>query len=268
MAEAKVFDTEEEGVITLEEDQQSSTEEAYFREVYKSNGEKTEDVSDSVIKPLLGYKHQDSSDKNHKAGAQTATDGTDQKTSVPQELELAGRDQPGCSESVRSLCSDSSRHECPICSELFDSRGDHSVTLLNCNHKICHRCTDAIMSRAKDTSRLQCPFCRQTTPFPEWDIWRLQEESYSHGTYEPGPALSISSGPELQPAPAPLLCCFTLERQLEADTCRNICGYCCNPSCLVEVLRARYFLCFLLLLLVMLGCFLYMVLPLKMLSIF
>lgn len=52
---------------------------------------------------------------------QTATAGPDQKTSVPQELKLAVRDQPDCSGSVRSLCSDRSGHECPICSELLRS---------------------------------------------------------------------------------------------------------------------------------------------------
>lgn len=260
MDEAKVFDAEEEGVITLG-DQQPATEEAYSSVVYKVEGEEKEDDSDSAIRPLLGYKHQDSSDRNRKASAQTVTDGNDRKASVPRELELAGGDQPGCSGSVRSSCSDSSQRECPICSELFDSHGDRRVTLLNCNHKMCHRCTAAIMSRAKDTSRIQCPFCRQSTPFPEWEIWRLQEESYS--SYELGPSLSIGPGPELQAVPASPLCCFTLERH----TCRSICACCIYPSCLVGVIRARYFVCFVLVLLLMLGCFLYLVGLLKMLFI-
>lgn len=67
-------------------------------------------------------KHEDESDKStnirmgHEADTQTATAGADQKTSVPQELDLAVRDQPDCSGSVRSLCSDRNGHECPICS--------------------------------------------------------------------------------------------------------------------------------------------------------
>ncbi|XP_044030140.1 E3 ubiquitin-protein ligase RNF186-like [Siniperca chuatsi] len=270
MAEAEVFETEEEGVVTLAEKHLPATEETYVRVLYTTKGaEKHDDVSDSVIQPLLHRKRQGSRDEN----TQTATDGADRKTSVPQQLELAGRDQPGCSGSVRSLCSDSSQHECPICSELFNSHGDHRITLLNCNHTLCHHCTAGIMRQAKDPSRLQCPFCRQTTPFPQWEIRRLQEESYSNSVYEPGPALVISPGPELQ-VPASPLCCFALLRQLEAHRHRNICGCCIHPSCLVRGLRLMrlHSLCFsitalLLLVLALLGCFLYIVVPVIMLSI-
>ncbi|KAM7369284.1 hypothetical protein PAMP_013564 [Pampus punctatissimus] len=272
MAEAEVLESEEEGIVTLEEKHLPATGETYLRVFYTTRGaEKRGDESDSVIQPLLQHKHQDSRDESHKEDVQTGTDGADRKTSVPQELESAGRDQPGCSGSVRSLCSDSSRHECPICNELFDS---HGVALLNCNHTLCHHCIAGILRRAKDPGRLQCPFCRQTTPFLQWEIRRLQEESYSGSVYEPAPALVISPGLELQAVPASPLCCFTLERQLEAHTHTSICEYCTYPSCLLGGLRLMrlYSLCFsvtaiLLLFMVLLGCFLYMVVPAMILSI-
>ncbi|KAK2818908.1 hypothetical protein Q5P01_024469 [Channa striata] len=222
MAEEEVLDTEEKGIVTLEEKHLPTTGETYV--LYITGAEQREDESDSVIQPLLQHKHQDSCDENHKADMQTATDGADQETSVPQELELALRKQPGCSGSVRSLCSDSSRRECPICSEPYDLQRNHSLTLLNCNHALCHHCVAGIMKRAKEPGRLQCPFCRQTTPFPQWEIRRLQEESYSNSVYDPGPALIIRPGPELQAVPASRFCCFTVERHLETHAHRNMCG--------------------------------------------
>lgn len=272
MAEAEVLETEEEAVVTLKEKHLPATEENCVRVLYSTRGaEKQEDESDSVAQPLLQHKHQDSRDANPRADTQT--DGAERKTSVPQELELAGRDQPGSRGSVRSLCSDNSRHECPICSERFASHGDHRVTLLNCNHTLCHHCTAGIMRRARDPGRLQCPFCRQTTPFPQWEIRRLQEESYSSSFYEPGPVLAVSPGPEPQAAPASLLRCLVLERRQEARTHRNTCGCCVCPSCLVrgQRLMRLHSLCFsitvlLLLILVLLVCILYMVVPLVMLS--
>ncbi|XP_051269069.1 uncharacterized protein LOC127370754 [Dicentrarchus labrax] len=271
MAEAGVLEMEEEGVVTLGE--LPTTEETCARVSYTLRRvEKQEDERDSVIQPLLQHKHQDSQDENHKADTRTVTDGADRKTSVPHELELACRDQPGCSGSVRSLCSDSSRRECPICSELFDLHGDHRITLLNCNHALCHHCTAGIMRRAKNPGRLQCPFCRQTTPFPQWEIRRLQEESYSGGVYEPGLAFVINPGPELQAVPASPLCCLALERRLEASTHTNIC--CLYPACLVRGLRLMRLrsrclsiTVILLLALVLLGCFLYILVPLVVLSI-
>lgn len=274
MAEAEVHETEEEGIVTLVVKRLPATEETRVRVSYTTRGAaKQEDESNSVIQPLLQHKHQDSRHENHEADMQTATDGADRKTSVPQELELAGRDQPGRSASVRSLCSDSSRHECPICRELFDSHGDHRITVLNCNHTLCHHCVAGILRRAKDPSRLQCPLCRQTTPFPQWEIRRLQEESYSNCVYEPTPALIISPGPEPQVTPAPPLCCFALERQLEERTHRNICGCYVFSSCLVRGLRLvrLHSFCFsiaalLLLFLVLLGYFLYIAVPFIMVS--
>ncbi|KAE8284850.1 hypothetical protein D5F01_LYC16293 [Larimichthys crocea] len=275
MAEAEILETEEEDIVRLEEKHLPATEETSARVLHtQREEEKHEDESDSAIQPLLQHKHQDSHDENDKADTQTLTDGADRKTSVPRELELAGGDQPGCSGSVRSLCSNNSRHECPICSELLDSHGDHRITLLNCNHTLCHNCTAGIMKRAKDPGRLQCPFCRQTTPFLQWEIRRMQEESYSNAFYEPAPAFIISPGPELQAVPAPSFCCFALQRQLEAHTYTNVFGCCVCPSCLVRGLSLMrlHSLCLsitvlLLLLLVLLGCFLYMVVPLIMLSI-
>ncbi|XP_054875457.1 uncharacterized protein LOC129350996 [Amphiprion ocellaris] len=265
MAEATLFEPEEEGAAAVE---------ANLTAANKTKGaEQRGDDSDSVTQPLL--QHQDSRDEGRRADVQTATDGADRATSVPQELEVAGRDQAGCSGSVRSLCSDNSRHECPICSELFDSHGDHRLTLLNCDHALCHQCTTSIMSRAKDASRLRCPFCRQNTPFPQWEIRRLQEESYSDGVYQPAEDLVVGPGPELPAVPVSPLCCLTLERQLEAQTDRNICGCCMYPSCLVRGLRVvrLHSLCFslsliLLLFLVLLSYFLYMIVPMIMLSIF
>lgn len=258
MSESEVLETEEEGV-TLKEKHLSATEETYV--LYTTGAEKREDERDSVIQPLLQHKHQDSCDENHKADT---TDGSDQKTSVPQELELACR--PSCSGSVRSLCSDSSRHECPICSELFDSHGDYRITLLNCNHTLCHHCIVGIMRRAKDPSRLQCPFCRQTTPFPQWEIWRFQDELYSNSIYEPELALVISPGPELQTVPASPLCCCALEEQLEVHTHRNTGRWCIGSSCLVRGLRLMrlHSLCFSISALLLL----FLVVPVILLSIF
>lgn len=221
MAEAEFVETEGEGVVRLEEEHLPATEEICIRVLYTT---READERDSVIQPLLQHKHQDIRDENHRADTQMATDGTDPKTSVPQELELAGRDEPGCTGSVRSLCSDSSRHECPICSELFDSHGEHRVVLLNCNHALCYHCAAGIMRRAKDLGRLCCPFCRQTTPFLQWEIRRLQEQSYT--VYEPLPAFLISPDPEPQAVPSP-------PRRLQAHGC--------CPTCLVRGLRTRRF---------------------------
>lgn len=118
MSEVEAVETEEEGVVTLELKHMSATEEPYV--LYTAGAEQQDDECDSAIQPLLQHKHQDSCDENHKADTRTAADGSDQKTSVQQELELASRDQPGCSGSVRSLSSGSSWRECPVCRELFD----------------------------------------------------------------------------------------------------------------------------------------------------
>ncbi|KAK1883813.1 RING finger protein 224 [Dissostichus eleginoides] len=243
MADAEVLETQEEGVVTLKEKHLGATPETYFG-AFCTTRDRQEDESESVIQPLLPHEQQ-----NHRTDTQRAPDGADPKTSAPQELDLFGRREPSCSGSVRSVCSDSSRHECPICSEPFDP---HCVTFLNCNHALCHHCTTGIMTRAKDQSRLQCPFCRQTTPFPQWEIRRLQEESYSSSAYEPGPALAGTPGPELQAVFA-------------ADTHRNTRG-CCSRG-----LMQLNSLCLsisgsLLLFLLLLGCFLWIAVPVVMMS--
>nr|XP_019959779.1 PREDICTED: glutamate receptor ionotropic, NMDA 1-like [Paralichthys olivaceus] len=241
MAEGEDFESSKEAIVTQEEKQLPGD----FRALDTARGaERREDESDAVTQPLLQHEHQDSRDENLTADTQTATDVADPQTSVPHELQLAGGDQSGCSGSVRSLCSDSSRHECHICSEQFDSH-----TLLRCNHTLCHQCVAGIMKRAKDPGRLQCPFCRQTTPFPQWEIRRLQEEFYSNCVYEDTPALVISPGPEPRVANASPLCCF-------AHT--DACGGCVCASRLVGRLPSHCFsvTALLLLFLVLLGYFL------------
>lgn len=198
-------------------------------------------VSETVTQSMLVDKHPDSLDEEHQADTQTATAGADRKTSVPRELELAARDDSDdCSGSVGSLCSDRSQHECPICSELFDA--DRGVTSLSCNHTLCHHCLAGIMRQAKDPCRLQCPFCRQITPFTEWDIKRLQEEWCSRGWNS---VVIIGLDPNYEVVPRSLLhrlfeCCF-------------------HPPYLMKGLRV-------ILLLVLLSCLLYMVVPLVILA--
>ncbi|KAI4816750.1 hypothetical protein KUCAC02_009063 [Chaenocephalus aceratus] len=181
MAEAEVLETQEEGVVTLKEKHLGATEETYFGVVYTTR-DRQEDESESVIQPLLPHEQQ-----NHKTDTQRAPDGADPKTSAPQELDLSGRREPSCSGSVRSVCSDSSRHECPICSEPFDP---HCVTFLNCNHALCHRCTTGIMTRRRTRAGCSAPSVSPDHPLPPVEIRRMQEESYSSSVYEPGPALA------------------------------------------------------------------------------
>uniref|UniRef100_A0A8B9K0G3 RING-type domain-containing protein n=1 Tax=Astyanax mexicanus TaxID=7994 RepID=A0A8B9K0G3_ASTMX len=44
--------------------------------------------------------------------------------------------------------------ECPICTESYQSRGDRSMALLNCDHSLCQRCLAAMLRRAADCSRI------------------------------------------------------------------------------------------------------------------
>ncbi|KAI3362033.1 hypothetical protein L3Q82_012374 [Scortum barcoo] len=236
MAEAQVLEPEEEGLVALEEKHLQDTGETCVRVFYTTKGGgRPEDESDPAVRPLLGHKHQPSPGESHRE-----TDGGE--TSVQHELLSAGRGQVGGS--VSSLCSGSSRHECPICSEPFSARGERRAALLLCDHALCHRCVSGIMSRAKDPGRLRCPFCRQTTPFPQWEIRRLQEESYSSsggGAFEPGPALAAAGpGPELQAVP---LCCAPLERLLEVQAggdgcCSRLHCACLSITVLLLVLSA------------------------------
>ncbi|XP_077944361.1 uncharacterized protein LOC144388236 [Gasterosteus aculeatus] len=261
MAGTGVISGEQEALVSLEEKPLEAPEEPGVRALCTARGEHG-DESDAPTKPLLRHQHQDAvCDESDRSGLETSTDGHGRRTSVPPELQLAARDEPGRGGSVGSLSSDSCGNECPICSELFDSHGDRRVTLLHCNHVLCHHCAAGIMRRAKDPSRLQCPFCRQTTPFPQWEIRRLQEESYGGGFYDPGPPSVVSSGPEFPAVPEPSWCCVAVLTHRDAR-----CEY---PSCLVGGSRS---LCFtiaalLLLFLLLLGVFLYMVVPLILLSV-
>lgn len=74
----------------------SPTREAQVRVLYRLRGAaKHEDRSDSHMQPPFQHKHP--SFKEKKGGVTAEADG---KASVPQELELAVRDQPDCSGSV------------------------------------------------------------------------------------------------------------------------------------------------------------------------
>lgn len=109
--------------MMAEEEKQLLMEETCIGVSYTPRGaDKHEDVSETVTQSMLLHKHPDGHDEEHETDTQTATAAADRKTSVPRELELAVRDDSDdCSGSVGSLCSDGSRSECPICSELFDS---------------------------------------------------------------------------------------------------------------------------------------------------
>lgn len=141
--------------------------------------------------------------------------------------------EPGLGGSAGSL------HECPICSEPFASHGDRRAASLHCNHALCRQCAAGIVRRAADRSRLRCPFCRQTTPVPQWEVRRLQEESYG-GVYDLEPALDPRDLPE-----SPGLCC--------GDPCRPGRR---RPRSLCLSVTAL-----LLLFLLLLAVFLYMVVP-------
>lgn len=228
--------------LAAPEDKQLPTEETCTGVSYTPRGaDKHEDVSETVRQSMLLHEHPDGRDEEHEADAQTATAGADRKTSVPREVELAVRDDSDdCSGSVGSLCSDRSRRECPICSELFDL--DRGVTSLSCNHTLCHHCVAGIMRQAKDPGCLQCPFCRQTTPFTQLEIKRLQEEWCSRGWTS---AIIIGPDPDHQVGPRSLL--------------YRLFKCCSHPPYLMKGLRVF-------LLLVLLGCLLYMVVPLVVLA--
>lgn len=228
--------------LAAPEDKRLPTEETCTGVSYTPRGaDKHEDVSEAVTQSMLVRKHPDGRDEGREADTQTATAGADRKTSVPRELELAVRDDSDdCSGSVGSLRSDRSRRECPICSELFDS--DQGVTSLSCNHTLCHHCVAGIMRQAKDPCRLQCPFCRQTTPFTQLEIKRLQEEWCSGGWNS---AIIIGPDPDHQVVPRSLL--------------HRLFKCCIYPPYLMKGLRVF-------LLLVLLGCLLYMVVPLVILA--
>ncbi|KAJ0015524.1 hypothetical protein NQD34_009144 [Periophthalmus magnuspinnatus] len=71
--------------------------------------------------------------------------------------------------------------ECPVCTEPFQTQGEHRAAVLHCNHPVCQRCLQSVQRLSRDPSRLRCPLCRQTTPLPQWDMSILQEDMYSGG---------------------------------------------------------------------------------------
>ncbi|KAK7896126.1 hypothetical protein WMY93_021451 [Mugilogobius chulae] len=74
-----------------------------------------------------------------------------------------------------------SSEECPVCTEPFQTQGEHSAAVLHCNHPVCQRCLQSVQRLSRDPSRLKCPLCRQTTPLPQWDMFSLQEDMYCSG---------------------------------------------------------------------------------------
>ncbi|XP_058271587.1 E3 ubiquitin-protein ligase RNF186-like [Hemibagrus wyckioides] len=125
---------------------------------------------------------------------------------------------------------DSAVDECPICTEPYHSKGDHSVVLLNCDHTVCQRCLAVMLKRAADCSRVQCPLCRQKTPLLQWQIYRLQEDITFCTS---PPSLTPQSEPEVGSG-----FCSTLEQCLlgRAETAR-VCGCFEYPRGLVQAIR-------------------------------
>ncbi|XP_063791603.1 ring finger protein-like [Pseudophryne corroboree] len=72
--------------------------------------------------------------------------------------------------------------ECPICTEFYDS-SVHKQSLLNCNHIFCDTCIKTILDKANKANlgRVACPICRQTTPMPDWEIRKMQEQMMDSG---------------------------------------------------------------------------------------
>lgn len=116
----------------------------------------------SVKKPLLLQQHVLGEVKQiHRPVTQTGpADGADQNTSVQQELHSDNTEQPqskGISVRSQSNSNNLGDKEYSICSELYDSQGDHRMALLNCDHTLCHCCLASILKHAADPSRVQRP---------------------------------------------------------------------------------------------------------------
>ncbi|XP_060746883.1 uncharacterized protein LOC132859921 [Tachysurus vachellii] len=125
---------------------------------------------------------------------------------------------------------DSAVDECPICTEPYRSKGDHSVALLNCDHTVCQRCLAIMLKQAADCSRVQCPLCRQKTPLLQWQIHRHQEELI----FSPSPqSFTSQAEPEVSTG-----ICLTLGQHLlvRAETAR-ICGCFQYPRGLIQAIR-------------------------------
>lgn len=106
-------------------------------------------------------KHEDESDKstnirmgrdvNPKADTQTATAGADQKTSVPQELELAVRDQPD----VSGVCAATGVGKSAPSAASCSARAQHHLTQLRHRRLPCHRCVSGFRRWAEEPGQLQ-----------------------------------------------------------------------------------------------------------------
>lgn len=135
---------------------------------------------------------------------------------------------------------DSAVDECPICTEPYNSQGDHSVALLNCDHTVCQRCLAIMLKQAADCSRVQCPLCRQKTPLLQWQIYRLQED-ITFCTHPPDlSSLMPQSEPEVGTG-----CCSTLEQclQVRAETAQ-VCGCFEHPRGLIRAIRRMQRRCY------------------------
>ncbi|XP_066502835.1 uncharacterized protein [Hoplias malabaricus] len=130
--------------------------------------------------------------------------------------------------------------ECPICSEPYRSQGDHSMTLLNCDHSLCQRCLATLVKRAADCSRVQCPLCRQKTPLLQWEVYRLQEDT-AFSSVPPNSSMPMlvrsDPGTEAEP-PAPGLCSVLEQRLLERAETARVCGCFEHPRWTMRLARA------------------------------
>lgn len=226
----------------------------------------------SVKKPLLLQQHVLGEVKQiHRPVTQTGpADGADQNTSVQQELHSDNTEQPqskGTSVGSQRNSDNLGDNECPICSELYDSQGDHRMALLNCDHTLCHCCLATILKRAADPSRVQCPLCRQKTPLLHWEIQRMQEDMMYHQVSSSEHGLIITDTlPETIPAPR---LCFAMEQRLQTRMeSILLCGCCLYPPRLIQMMRQMQqhcrccYLIFLVLLFLMeLSCLLVVFLP-------
>lgn len=133
------------------------------KETEKVEGEREQGKEGSVNKkPLLPQQHVLKEVRQiHRPVTQTGpADGADQNTSVQQELHSDNTEQPqskGISVRSQSNSNNLGDKEYSICSELYDSQGDHRMALLNCDHTLCHCCLASILKHAADPSRVQRP---------------------------------------------------------------------------------------------------------------
>ncbi|XP_072309371.1 uncharacterized protein [Eucyclogobius newberryi] len=104
-------------------------------------------------------------------------------SSVPPQTALSPAQTPSSAgtEPTHGDVPQESGEECPVCTEPFQTQGDHAAAVLHCNHPVCQRCLQSVQRLSGDPSRLRCPLCRQTTPLPQWDVLSRQDDMYSRG---------------------------------------------------------------------------------------